>query len=239
MDIKPKIIYLKPSTLETVADFKAFGKMLKAYVSEPMLIAGTALVGMKNILKGIVDAHQKSDLEEAMKKLDLLRAKHYELVELLLGKEHPIYDELNDHFVTIEWDLEEPKHVNIDYAYDQTIAVGQLLGTQIMAAYLQQIGIEIHWMDARDIILADDVFGNANVLKSETGERIQKHLEPLLKQGKIVLSQASLGGTTENYSITLGLENAVSRSVLAIQSCFDIDQLLIWDGNELNEMNND
>lgn len=230
MDIKSNIIYLKPGTLQTVDSFKAFGELVKKQASQSMLIVGTALSGVTRILEGIVEDHQKGDLEGAMKKLNLLKAKYYELGYELFDKEHVVFDELNDHFVSIEWDLEEPKHEDIDYAYDQTVAVGELLSTLMLATYLQQIGVDIHWMDARDIILADDVFRNGNVLELETKERVQKHLAPLLANNKSILTQALLGCTTENYSIMLGQENGISHSVLALQSYFDIDQLLVWDG---------
>lgn len=221
MSTQPIIIQIAKDTLQNAASFRIFGETLLSNKDQPIIIVGTEIAGSTTLLEGIIDDHQQGDLERAMAKLNTLRTKHYDLAYELFGKEHPVFDELNDHFVTIEWDLEEPKHENIDYAYDQAVAIGELLATLMMASYLEQQGLKNHLLDARDIIFADDNFRNGNVLKKESEERMEKYLKPILVPGSIVLTQASLACTTENYSIILGRENGVNRSILALKTYLD------------------
>lgn len=235
MEGQQKIIYVASNALQTAEHFRLFGKMLEKYSLYPIVIVGSSTAETKKILEGIVEDHQRGDIEAAMKKMTILKTKYYELALALFDKEHSVFDDMNDHFVSIEWDLEESKHENVDYAYDQTVAVGELLSTLILATYLQQTGLDTHWMDARDLILTDDVFRNANVMEAETKERVQKHLIPLLREEKTLITQAVLGCTTENYSIILGQENGMSRSVISLQSYLDANELLVWNGTAFNK----
>jgi len=228
MNTALKVFNFGPTSFRDANNFRHAGQLLQNIHPQPLIIFASAIEGMTPILERIIDAHQKGDITDAMNLLDSVRKKHTEIAKELLGTKHSIHDELNDHLVTIEWDLEDPPHDNIDFAYDQIIAIGSLLSTQLLAAYLNELKLPTHWIDARDIVLADDTFRNGQINSVETKLRVQKNIQPLLKQDRFILSQAGLGTTTENYSITLSPEEGSAYSAASIADYLDAEELYIW-----------
>ncbi|MEO6455075.1 MAG: bifunctional aspartate kinase/homoserine dehydrogenase I [Ginsengibacter sp.] len=56
---------------------------------------------------------------------------------------------------------------------DSVISYGELLSSQIFAAKLKALGINNTWKDARELIITDSHFGNANVDFTSTNKKIQ------------------------------------------------------------------
>ena len=53
--------------------------------------------------------------------------------------------------------LQEPSP-NYDYEYDKIVSYGELLSTKLITIYLNQIGIQSVWVDARKIVKTDNNF---------------------------------------------------------------------------------
>lgn len=228
MSDQRKIYLVAEQALATAKDFEAIAATLQSAPEQSLVLMSTSVAGAAQTLEQIAQAHQAAMPEQAMSFLAKLRQQHFELAEVLLGTEHPIFDELNDELVSIEWDLEDGPHENTDYAYDQIISVGELLAIQILTAYLNAQGLEAQMIDARDLIVADDEFRAAKVLTQETQERLERHLLPALTQTKLVITQANIASTTENYSITLGKANKQSHSVAAIAQALGVKEAHLW-----------
>ena len=64
-----------------------------------------------------------------------------------------------------------------------------MLSTKIVSAYLNKIGINAHWMDARDAILTDNSYRESIVDWSATLQRCQDKVKPLLEKGDLVITQ--------------------------------------------------
>ena len=62
---------------------------------------------------------------------------------------------------------------------DSIISYGELLSSQIFAAKLKALGINNTWKDARELIVTDSQFGNANVDFALTNKKIQSFFFPL------------------------------------------------------------
>ncbi len=56
---------------------------------------------------------------------------------------------------------------------DSIISFGELLSSQIFSAKLKALGINNTWKDARELIITDSQFGNANVDFASTNKKIQ------------------------------------------------------------------
>jgi len=79
-----------------------------------------------NALEQVVSAFAKTDNETATSKLTEVKQHHYDIARELLGDEHPVYAQLNDAFVEVEWLLEEPFDQKYDYVYDQIVSIGEV-----------------------------------------------------------------------------------------------------------------
>jgi aspartate kinase len=134
---------------------------------------------------------------------------------------------VNDTFVEIEWVLDEEPHDNYDYMYDQIVSVGELVSTKILTAYLNKVGLRSQWLDARDVILTNELYREAWVQWQETEERFVKHAQPLLDQGGFVVTQGFIGSTQENFTTTLGRDGS-DYSAAIFSFCAQAESMSIW-----------
>ena len=114
-----------------------------------------------------------------------------------------------------------------NYCYDQVVCHGELLSTTIIAEYLNTLGINTLWTDARHLIKTDNHYREGRVDWNATEKEI-KNLEPSIKNSySIVLTQGFIGGTTDGQTTTLGREGSdYSAAILA--HCLDAESVTIW-----------
>ena len=201
-------------------------KIVQNYPKNNLLIVVSAMGKTTNKLEELTSAYIKRD--EVMHLLfDEVKAFHFEIItELFKDQTNPIYDDVANTFVEIEWLLEEEASDSPDYLYDQIVSIGELVSTKIVAAYLNLVGIFSIWTDARNYIQTDNNYRNANVIWDKTEQEIQKHLPNFLTKG-IVVTQGFIGSTSENFTSTLGREGS-DYSAAIFCACLNADSLIIW-----------
>ena len=97
--------------------------------------------------------------EDAQEILKAIKQFHENImIELFQTKVHPVFDEIANTFVEIEWMLEDEPHPDYDFNYDQIVSIGEFLSSKIVAAYLNAKKIDTKWMDARDFIHTDNTY---------------------------------------------------------------------------------
>lgn len=192
---------------------------------EALLIVVSAMGKTTNALEDLTQKYLAGEPTEAA--FQAIRRYHEAiLLELFPDGKYPIFNEINNLFVEIEWVLEEEPHDDGDFIYDQIVSVGELLSTRIVAAFLSASGQNSRWMDARNLILTDNRYREGLVDWNRTVEAVQKHLAPALAASAVV-TQGFIGGTTENYTTTLGREGSdYSAAILA--SCLNASGMTIW-----------
>lgn len=151
---------------------------------------------------------------------------HYSLTaELFGGTEHPVFDEVNNLFVEIEWILED-EPFDFDYIYDQIVSIGELVSTKIVSHYLNTLGVSTLWADARNYIQTDNTYREGKVFWEKSSQQIEAHLKPALAN-QIIVTQGFIGNTSENFSTTLGREGSdYSAAIFAF--CLRAEALTIW-----------
>ena len=148
---------------------------------------------------------------------------HFDIAADLFHASHPIFDEINNLFVEIEWAIEDRPTSTYSFEYDQIVSVGELLSTKIVAAYLLQQEINIQWTDARDLIRTDNRYRNAKIDWDLTKDLICKSFN----QSGIYITQGFIGCTSENFTTTLGREGS-DFSAAIIAYALDSDEVIIW-----------
>ncbi len=192
----------------------------------PLAIVVSALGKTTNALEEVVASHAARD-GRAFSLLERIKQRHYELAQELFGESHEVYDLLHDRFAEAEWVLDEEPHPNYDYMYDQIICVGELASSTLLAALLRQQGSEVEWVDARDLIITDNIFREGWVQWDETTERVERLLKPLLEQGKLVLTQGFIASTRDNETTTLGREGSDYTAAI-LSFCLEAESMTIW-----------
>lgn len=162
-----------------------------------------------------------------MEKLQKIKETHLEVAaELGLA---PMIDSgiLNDLFVEAEWLLEDEIEDSFDYIYDQIVAIGELLSTRLVHAYLSSIGVENTWLDARDVIKTDDTYREGRLDWEQTKHKIHQLIRPLIDQGELIVLAGFIGSTPENNNITLGREGSDYTGAI-IASILKTESLTVW-----------
>ena len=201
-------------------------QIVQNYPTNNLLIEISAMGKMTNKLEELTWAYIKGD-EKMHQLFEEIKAYHFEIMSALFADhKNPVYDDVANTFVEIEWLLEEEASDSADYLYDQIVSIGEMVSTKIVAAYLNLAGVFTIWTDARNYIKTDNNYRNANVDWTKTEQEIQKHLPSFLDKG-IVVTQGFIGGTSENFTSTLGREGS-DYSAAIFCACLNAASMTIW-----------
>jgi aspartate kinase len=195
------------SSLKDADAVRNVGTILQRFRDENLVIVVSAMGKTTNALEEVIYSHARQD-GQAMAALDAIREKHEELARTLLPGDQDVLTALNDTFAEAYWVLEEDPHPNFDYMYDQLICVGELASSRIVHAYLNSIGLPTQWLDAREVIITDDIHREGWVDWSETGRRMEEKVRPLVSAPGFLLTQGFIASTLDNATTTLGREGS-------------------------------
>ena len=87
---------------------------------------------------------------------------------------------------------------------DAIVSFGELLSSQIVAAFLHSQGVQTSWLDVRRVMRTDSRFGAAEPQTGEIAVLARTELAPLMGPGRIVVTQGYIGATKEGITTTLG-----------------------------------
>jgi aspartate kinase len=116
------------------------------------------------------------------------------------------------------------KHKSVQ---DAVVSYGEILSSTLMAAVLNQHGVEARQIDARRCIITDDDHTCAAPLLKETFARIENELRPLVKSGVVPVLGGFIGATMEGVTTTLGRGGSDYTAAL-IGAALNVDEIQIW-----------
>ena len=209
------------SSLKNATNIKLVTKIISENKEDDMVIVFSAMGKVTNMLEEVVNSYfnKQKKVRNLLKKV---RDFHVSLANQLFNKNDKVFNEINNLIVEIEWVIDDAPTDNYSYYYDQIVAIGELLSTKIMSAFLHKNDIINHWTDIRDIIRTDDSYRNAKIHWNDTMRFACKNL----KSG-IVVTQGFIGSTSENNTTTLGREGSdFTAAILAY--CLNAKKVIIW-----------
>jgi aspartate kinase len=199
--------------------------IVKKYEGQKLLIVVSAMGKTTNALEKLTRAYINSS-DDLHTVFDEIKDYHFNIVNELFAPNHSVFDEVANTFVEIDWMIEDEPHADHDFIYDQIVSIGELVSTRIVAAYLNQAGIKTQWLDVRGYVHTDNNYREGNVNWDKTRASISQEIPPLLDKG-IIVTQGFLGGTSENFTTTLGREGSdYTASIFA--SCLNAVSVTTW-----------
>lgn len=214
------------ASVKSPEGIKNVAEIIQNHGKDQILIVVSAIGKTTNRLEELTRAYVDGD-EDCHVIFEEIKAYHFEVLNTLFeDHRNPVFNEVANTFVEVEWLLEEEASDSADYLYDQIVSIGELVSSKILAAYLNQIGVFTIWVDARNYIQTDNNYKDANVNWDKTTSEVQKHLPSFLEKG-LVVTQGFIGGTSENFTSTLGREGS-DYSAAIFCSCLDAEALTIW-----------
>ena len=207
--------------------FKNVCDIIKKYKQDQLVVVVSATGKTTNQLEEVVKNKFSKDIDAKML-LKAIQDKHVHIVqELGFGEEHPIYQEIHEHFVEAEWVVEEQRESPYDYTYDQIVSVGELVSSRILHNLLMQMGVDVVWADARGLIRTDETYREGRIQWDVTNYQVEKELAAYLSQNKVIVTQGFIGSTGENNTCTLGREGSDYTAAI-ISSALNTDAMTIW-----------
>jgi aspartate kinase len=214
------------ASIQNAEAIRNVGNILKKFQGDQLLIVISAIGHTTNKLVALTNAYLKLE-PTATILLEELKQDHFQVLQELFPEQHPaIFDDLNNAFVEIEWLLEEEPADTPEYIFDQIVSIGEVASSKIVAAYLNSIECLSTWVDARNYIKTDNNYKEANVDWVKTEAEVRKTLPAILNKG-FVITQGFIGGTSENFTTTLGREGS-DYSAAIFSACLDATSLTIW-----------
>lgn len=202
-------------------------EILKKFTTKETIVVVSAMGKTTNGLEELVNAffYKKGNAEDILKRI---KEYHFNILnELFADKKHPVYDEIENSFVEINWMIEDEVLPNYNQVYDQIVSMGEIISTKIIAAYLTEKGIKNKWLDARGILQTDNTYREGKVNYELSESLVKTQLIPAINQNKIVVTQGFIGGTSENFTTTLGREG--SDYTAALLAYFtNAESVTIW-----------
>jgi aspartate kinase len=214
------------ASVKSAENIKNVVSIVEKHRDSSLLIVVSAIGKTTDKLVRITESYLKQD-GECFALLDQLKQEHFNILnELFPDPTHPVYDDIANTFVEIEWILEEELQDDYDYLYDQIVSVGELLSTKIVAAYSSYQGVPTQWVDARDFILTDNTYREGKVDWEKTEDKIRKDL-PTILDDYVVVTQGFIGSTSENFTTTLGREGS-DYSAAIFAASLNAENITIW-----------
>lgn len=206
---------------------RKLGQLIKGEQSHPLVIVvsalGTTTKGLEDVLQQKL-ATQPYDLA-----IQRIYRFHQDLIDVLLSTlRQEAYQTLvlwqNQLIATLSCPVTA---ISLDRLYSKIVAEGELLASRLIYYHLQEQNITCAWLDARRCIKTHSKCCNAQIDWITTERLVTDHIDPLLQQRQIVLTQGFIGSDATGETTTLGREGsdftgAILASVLGAQS------LTIW-----------
>ncbi|MDX6446458.1 MAG: bifunctional aspartokinase / homoserine dehydrogenase 1 [Blastocatellia bacterium] len=106
-------------------------------------------------------------------------------------------------------------------------SIGERLSARLMAGALNERGVPSQAIEATDLIITDDDYGQAEPLMEQTRERATERLRPLLNEGITPVVTGFIGATAEGALTTLG-RGGSDYSATVLGAALDADEIIIW-----------
>ncbi len=218
-----KIFKFGGASVKDANAVKNVAAILKRFPNENIIVVVSAMGKITNALEKLTDAifYKK---EDASIILNEIKKYHFEIIEqLFIDKKHPIYNEINNTFVELDWAVDDEPTEIYNYEYDKIVSMGEIISTKIVNAYLAESSIKSTWRDVRDFIQTDNNYREGKVDWDLTHNLCQA----LLIIDGIIVTQGFLGGTSENFTTTLGREGSdYTAAILAFTT--NAESVTIW-----------
>lgn len=226
-----KIFKFGGASVKDAGAVKNVANIIRRFPNENIIVIVSAMGKVTNALERLTDAFFYKK-ENAATVLNEIKKYHFDIIEQLFpNKDHDIYNEINNTFVELDWAIEdEPTH-EYNHEYDQIVSMGEIISTKIVNAYLNEAGIKSKWRDVRDFIQTDNTYREGKVDWELSQSLVDKNLNTILPlkkgEGAVIVTQGFLGGTSENFTTTLGREGSdYTAAILAYTT--NAESVTIW-----------
>lgn len=205
----------------SVANAAAFENVARIVSAEREASPAVVVSAMSGVTDGLLSATPES--------LGLLFSRHVETAaQLLHGPESERFaDFVKRAEAQVREHLRTQDPSRSKSVQDAVVSFGEILSGALMAAVLNQRGVEARQVDARRCIITDDEHMCAAPLIRETFARTERELRPLLDSSVVPVLGGFIGATLQGATTTLGRGGSDYTAAL-IGAALNVDEIQIW-----------
>ncbi len=223
-----KVFKFGGASINSIDRIKSTSQIIKTQAGDKLLLVVSAMGKTTNALEKVAGSFFEVKKEEALALFQQVKDQHRNTLKYLtVTRGLQGENQLNDFNTEVEWLLHDKPVRQFDYYYDQVVCSGELMSTAILYHYLLELGVNIAWVDVRDVIKTDNNFRDAGVDWDFTGTMIKEKVLPLFEQYDVVLTQGFIGSTFENESTTLGREGSDYTAAI-FANLMNAESVTIW-----------
>src|SRR5437867_1056464 len=194
------------------------------------IVVVSATAGTTDALIAAARLAETGDLAGAQAALAAISRRHQELVADLLGLGgETVLSEIADLTQRVGALLSSVAILRelTRRSLDAIASFGERVSAPIVAAVLEQSGVQAEALSAEGIVVTDDRFGDAAPLPAESRERARAVLVPRVGYGVVPVVTGFIGATRDGVTTTLGRGGSdYSASILA--AALSAEELLIY-----------
>jgi len=218
-----KVFKFGGASINSAEAIKNVARILDREDAANCLVVISAMGKMTNTFEKIIDAYITNKKENLSKFLDYATDYHIQIIKNIFNENHEIHQKVTLLFGQLTHFLIQNNSYDYDYLYDQIVCYGELLSSTIVSDYLNEVGINNTWKDARELVITDATFRDASVNWQAT----EKCIKTKVDTSKITLVQGFIAGDLNGNTTTLGREGSdFTAGIFAY--CLDAESLTIW-----------
>ncbi|HEU4837298.1 MAG TPA: lysine-sensitive aspartokinase 3 [Pyrinomonadaceae bacterium] len=206
----------------SVADAAAFENVARIVAAERAMVPVVVVV---SAMGGVTDAL----LAATLSSVGPIFSRHVAAAEeLLQGPELQGFKEFVKRAeAQVQELLQTQTTSNRKAVQDAVVSFGEILSSTLMAAVLNQRGVEARQVDARRCIITDEEHTCARPFMRETFARTEEELRPLLDSGVVPVLGGFIAATLQGATTTLGRGGSDYTAAL-IGAALKGDEIQIW-----------
>ena len=217
-----KVFKFGGASIKDSAAIRNVASIIKDHEHQPLLVVISALGKTTNALERMLALHSAGG--DYGTEIEALHDQHAQIAVELLDRPEHLLSELNTLCVQIEQHLARPS--DPDKTYDQIVSLGEVMSSLIVSHYLQSVGLNCIWKDARELIRTDATFREGIVDWAQT-EKLVYPLGAILQTGTLVITQGFIASDGQGNSTTLGREGS-DFSAAIFASSLHAESVTIW-----------
>lgn len=209
------------ASVATADRIRNLHKLLQGFDRKDLILVISAMGKTTNKLEKVVITYQKG--EDYVALIEQIKEDFFVEMRQLFDEKNSIFEEVSQKFDSIASFLKENKKKSYNFVYDQVVPYGELITTYFISKYLNENNIMNILLDARDLIITDATYRDANVDWTCTCKQVNR----TANKGKFFITQGFIGSDKNGFTTTLGREGSdYTAAILAY--CLDADELDIW-----------
>jgi len=218
-----KVFKFGGASVKDATGVRNLAEIIQDQVENGLVVVVSAMGKTTNALEAVARAYADNKPDEAVAHWQTVQQFHESIMRDLAGPDWPMtFRGAYGTFIWMDTVLKQNPNGTFDQLYDQIVSVGEILSTQIVAAYCGTT-----WADARQLVFTDATFREGKVDWEQTQRAIRSFVNER-EIGGIFITQGFIGqaiGT--GLTTTLGREGSDYTAAI-FAYCLDAESVTIW-----------